>query len=73
MSRAGTPTDNRAMEAINGWIKTELFMDFHITGEKPMETEIRVQNMLTSTKENATPCMARSVHTIFTKKLALTS
>ena len=23
MSRAGTPTDNAAMEAINGWIKTE--------------------------------------------------
>ena len=30
MSRAGTPTDNSAMEAINGWIKEELFMDFHI-------------------------------------------
>jgi len=40
MSRAGTPTDNGAMEAINGWIKTELFMDFHITGEKTVETEI---------------------------------
>ena len=24
MSRAGTPTDNAAMEAINGWIKAEL-------------------------------------------------
>ena len=31
MSRAGTPTDNGAMEAINGWIKSELFTDFHIT------------------------------------------
>lgn len=40
MSRAGTPTDNAAMEAINGWIKAELFMDFHVTGEKPVETEI---------------------------------
>ena len=30
MSRAGTPTDNGAMEAINGWMKTELFTDFHI-------------------------------------------
>ena len=40
MSRAGTPTDNAAMEAINGWIKAELFMDFHVTGEIPVEKEV---------------------------------
>ena len=40
MSRAGTPTDNAAMESINGWIKAELFTDLHITGEKPVEKEI---------------------------------
>ena len=40
MSRAGTPTDNAAMEAINGWIKAELFMDLHVTGEKSVENEI---------------------------------
>ena len=40
MSRAGTPTDNAAMEAINGWIKAEMFMDFHVTGEKPVYQEI---------------------------------
>jgi transposase InsO family protein len=40
MSRAGTPTDNAAMESINGWIKAELFMDFHITGERPVAQEI---------------------------------
>ena len=40
MSRAGTPTDNAAMEAINGWIKAELFMDLHVTGEKPVSEEI---------------------------------
>ena len=33
MSRAGTPTDNAAMESINGWIKAELFMDLHVTGK----------------------------------------
>lgn len=33
MSRAGTPTDNAAMEAINGWIKAELFTDFHVSGD----------------------------------------
>lgn len=31
MSRAGTPTDNAAMESINGWVKAEMFTDFHIT------------------------------------------
>ena len=40
MSRAGTPTDNGAMEAINIWIKAELFTDLHITGEKPVDEEI---------------------------------
>ncbi len=40
MSRAGTPTDNAAMEAINGWIKAELFMDFHVTGDANVEREI---------------------------------
>ena len=30
MSRAGTPTDNASMEEINGWIKEELFTDFHL-------------------------------------------
>ena len=40
MSRAGTPTDNAAMEAINGWIKAELFMDLHVTGENTIEKEI---------------------------------
>ena len=40
MSRAGTPTDNGAMEAINGWIKAELFNDFHLTGEEDIQTEI---------------------------------
>lgn len=40
MSRAGTPTDNAAMESINGWIKAELFTDFHITGEKDVAEEI---------------------------------
>ena len=40
MSRAGTPTDNAAMESINGWIKAEIFTDLHVTGERPVEMEI---------------------------------
>lgn len=30
MSRAGTPTDNPVNESLNGWIKEELFLDYHI-------------------------------------------
>lgn len=40
MSRAGTPTDNAAMESINGRIKSELFTDLHVTGNEPIENEI---------------------------------
>lgn len=40
MSRAGTPTDNAAMEAVNGWIKAEMFMDLHVTGDRPVQEEI---------------------------------
>ena len=40
MSRAGTPTDNAAMEAINGWMKAEMFIDMHLTGEQDINREI---------------------------------
>jgi len=40
MSRAGTATDNAAMEAINGWVKAELFTDFHVTGNEPIDHEV---------------------------------
>ena len=30
MSRAGKPTDNPVNESLNGWIKEELFIDFHL-------------------------------------------
>lgn len=40
MSRAGMSTDNAAMEVINGWIRTELFMDLHVTGVGAVEKEI---------------------------------
>ena len=41
MSRAGTPTDNGAMEAINGWAKDELFIDLHINESDDVPTQIR--------------------------------
>ena len=37
MSCARTPTDNIAMELINGWIKLELFTGFHLQGENMKE------------------------------------
>lgn len=40
MSRTETPTDNGAMEAINGWIKSEIFTDFHITNNENIQDEI---------------------------------
>ncbi len=40
MSPAGTPTDYAVMKAINDWIKAELFMDLHVTGDRPVEQEI---------------------------------
>ena len=44
MSRAGTPTDNGAMEAINGWLKEELFNDFKI--KESDEPTLTVKNYI---------------------------
>ena len=41
MSRAGTPTDNGAMEAINGWVKDELYLDFKIADCDDIEEGIK--------------------------------
>lgn len=40
MSRAGTPTDNGSMEAINGWLKEELFNDFDIKHSDNVQSSI---------------------------------
>lgn len=40
MSKPGTPTENGAMEAINGWIKEELFIDFKINSSNDIFNEI---------------------------------
>lgn len=40
MSKPGTPTENGAMEAINGWIKEELFIDFKINSCNDIVKEI---------------------------------
>lgn len=40
MSKPGKPTENGAMEAINGWIKEELFIDFNISSSNDVFQEI---------------------------------
>jgi putative transposase len=40
MSDPGTPTQNGAMEAINGWLKTELFADFGIAGSDDVPKQV---------------------------------
>lgn len=40
MSQPGKPTENGAMEAINGWIKEELFIDFKINSSNDIFSEI---------------------------------
>ena len=40
MSNPGSPTENGAMEAINGWIKEELFLDFNINSSNDIFKEI---------------------------------
>lgn len=40
MSKPGTPTENGAMEAINGWIKEELFIDFNINNSNDIYKSI---------------------------------
>ena len=39
-SKPGTPTENGAMEAINGWMKEELFIDFNINNSLDIQKSI---------------------------------
>ena len=39
-SKPGSPTENGAMEAINGWIKEELFIDFNINNSSDIYKSI---------------------------------
>ena len=45
MSRAGTPTDKGTMEAVNGWAKIEMFIDFDAAhcGDVPSFVEARIK------------------------------
>lgn len=39
-SKPGSPTENGAMESINGWIKEELFIDFNINNSNDIHKSI---------------------------------
>ena len=45
MSRGGTPTDNPIIEALNGWMKEELYLDFDLahTEDVPALLKVYVQ------------------------------
>ena len=40
MSRAKTPTDNPVIEALNGWMKDELYIDFDLFNTKDIQKTI---------------------------------
>lgn len=42
VSRVGMPTNNEIIEAITGWIKEELFLDFGLTKTKDLPKFLRV-------------------------------
>ena len=58
MSRAGKPTDNPVNEALNGWIKEELVIDFKIEALRSRE-DVRdcIDKYVTFYNENR-PCFA---------------
>ena len=63
MSRAGKPTDNPVNESLNGWMKEELYADFHI-GE--CETRDDVANVIkryVTYYNNNRPCYAIGYNT----------
>jgi putative transposase len=41
MSRVGTPTDYSIIEAVNGWVKSELYADWKIQKQPQLEEVIQ--------------------------------
>lgn len=58
MSRAGKPTDNPVNESLNGWIKEELFMDFHIDQCRTREEFMNVIGRYVEFYNEKRPCYA---------------
>ena len=58
MSRAGKPTDNPVNEALNGWIKEELTMDFGIDREWKWNRIVEILNGYVKFYNEQRPCFA---------------
>ena len=58
MSRAGKPTDNPVNEALNGWIKEELFIDFKLELCEGRESFIQTIKRYVKYYNTQRPCFA---------------
>jgi putative transposase len=58
MSRAGKPTDNPVNEALNGWIKEELYIDLNIARCKRMSEIIDCLDLYQNYYNEKRPCYA---------------
>lgn len=58
MSRAGKPTDNPVNEALNGWIKEELFIDFKLEKCNGREDFIQIIKRYVKYYNTQRPCFA---------------
>lgn len=63
MSRAGKPTDNPVNEALNGWIKEELMIDFQIDKSRSREEVKAVLEKYVYFYNEQRPCFAISYDT----------
>ena len=58
MSREGKPTDNPVNEALNGWIKEELFIDFKLEQCTGREDFIQIIKRYVKYYNTQRPCFA---------------
>lgn len=63
MSRAGKPTDNPVNEALNGWIKEELYMDFKIDQCRSRDEFRETMEKYVDFYNNRRPCYAIGYNT----------
>ena len=58
MSRAGKPTDNPVNEALNGWIKEELYAEFHLERYRHKQDFINTIERYVKYYNTQRPCFA---------------
>ena len=63
MSRPGKPTDNPVNESLNGWIKEELLVDFHIDRLRNEYDIARAMEQYMEYWNTQRPCYAIAYHT----------